>query len=59
MSVARRCVPDPEIDPEIEALITHIDALHSAICALKTEATQLYEIGQLDPQTAIKYEVKT
>ena len=58
LGVARKCVPDPKVDPEIEALLNSLDIFSSEIVSLKSSASSLYEGGFLDIQTSIKFEVR-
>ena len=57
VTVAQKCVPDPKVDPEIEALLSMIDKQSKAMSALKSAVGQLYKDGKLNPLTSTKFEV--
>ncbi|XP_063694117.1 mRNA export factor Gle1-like, partial [Bolinopsis microptera] len=56
VTVAQKCVPDPKVDPEIEALLSMIDKQSKAMSALKLAVGQLYKEGKLNPLTSTKFE---
>ena len=57
VAVAQKCVPDPKVDPEIEALLSMIDKHSKAMTTLKLAVGQLYKDAKLSPQIAVKFEV--
>ena len=57
MAVAEKCVPDPKIDPEIEALLSMIGKQSKAVVGLKAAAVQLEKEGKLSLSAASNFEV--
>ena len=57
LGVARKCVPDPRVDPEIEALLNMLSRHSTDTVALKSAAYSLHKDGLLDILTAAKFEV--
>ncbi|KAL5265492.1 hypothetical protein ACHWQZ_G006269 [Mnemiopsis leidyi] len=56
VAVAEKCVPDPKIDPEIEALLSMIGKQSKAVAGLKAAAVQLEKEGKLSLSAASNFE---